>query len=105
MFKIKIVQGAAIHQPLQARTKIGPATDLLSTDTFTAKLWLGGNTPLLFAPTITWLSYDMVVMIITAAQSTLLNYGVTYPVEIYRTANADPECIGIGSVTCIATPR
>ncbi len=104
MLKLFIVQGCDESWNLQANTNTAPASGdlaLLITDTYTAKLWLGGSTPLLVAPTIVWLTVATVNMAISKVQSATLNRGVTYPVEIYRDRGAIHNCIGLFTMTCL----
>ncbi len=105
MLNLEIVQGTDDSWDLRPRTQFGPTSDLEETDVFTAKLWRGGNDVTLFAPAITWLTYSSLSMSITAAQSATLNYGVTYPVEIYRNRTGIKNCIGYLKVTCIPAPK
>ncbi len=86
-------------------TQFGPTDDIEETDTLTAKLWRGQNDVLLFAPAVTWISASSVNVKITAAQSATLNYGVTYPVEVFRQRVAVKKCIGLFQVVCVPTPR
>ncbi len=105
MLNLDIVQGTEDDWDLQPQTQFGPTTDLEASDTFTAKLWRGGNDVTLFAPAVTWIAADSLNFEITAAQSSTLNYGVTYWVEIYRQRVATKNCIGLLHVTCVPAPR
>ncbi len=104
---LPIVQGTDENWDLQANTPLGPASgnsSLLETDIYTADLWHGGNSPTMFEPAIAWLSAATVNMAISATQSDALNYGVTYPVNVYRDRGSIHECIGTVNVVCLAAP-
>ncbi len=107
MITVPIVQGTDDSWDLVANTRIGPVTgvpSLYNTDTFTAELWMGGSTPGMLAPTITWLTSTTYNAAMTATQSQTLNYGVTYLVNVYRDRGSAHNCIGIFKVLCLPAP-
>ncbi len=104
MLSLAIVQNTDLDWNLQANTSTEAAYDLLSTDTYSAKLWRGDRSPMLFAPTVTWVSASTVNMAISDTQSGSLNQGTTYTVNVYRTQGSLFQCIGIVTMTCLPAP-
>ncbi len=105
---VPIIQGTDENWNLTANTSFGPASggaSLLQTDTYTAELWVGGNATVMLTPTVTWLTISTFNLALTAAQSLLLQYGVSYPVNVYRHRGSAKNGIATFFVLCLPAPK